>query len=267
MINYSLLKYPHLLLSMAAAVVLLSACGFPASHTADAQLTVFAASSLSDAFDALAVRFEEDHPNVEVVRHYASSSQLAAQLIEGARADLYASANELQMENVVAAGLVSGSPVNFVTNRLTVITPADNPVGISSPFDLGKPGISLVLSAPDTPIRVYSDQVIAMLGDADFQTAVYANLVSEEANVRQVAAKIALGEADAGIVYISDITPDVAVDILQIEIPDEFNLTAVYPIAVVESSRNPELAEQFLIFILSPTGQAILTDWGFGPVP
>jgi molybdate transport system substrate-binding protein len=260
-------RYRIYLLVVAIFALIFPGCTNRLEKSGPITLTVFAASSLSDAIEALAEGFQADHPDVEILRHYASSSQLAAQLIEGAQADIFASANEIQMDHVVSAGLVAGSPSNFANNWLTVIVPADNPAGIESPYDLAKPGISLVLAAPDTPIRVYSDQVIGMLGDESFQAAVYANLVSEEANVRQVAAKVALGEADAGIVYISDVTPDVANDILQISIPGIFNIIAVYPVASLDVGENVELANQFIGFMLSPEGQAILSEWGFGTVP
>jgi molybdate transport system substrate-binding protein len=171
------------------------------------------------------------------------------------------------MGNVAAAGLNAGDPAIFATNRLTIIVPADNPGEIASPGDLARPGLSLILAAPDVPIREYSDQVIALLGDADFQAAVYENLVSEETNVRQVVAKIALSEADAGIVYSSDVTPDTTSRIIQVEIPPEFNLTAAYPVAVLSESEVRALAEEFVAFILSPEGQSILAEWGFGPIP
>jgi molybdate transport system substrate-binding protein len=228
------------------------------------QLTIFAASSLSDAMDDLADAFEAANPGVTIRRHYASSSQLAAQLSEGVQADIYASANEIQMGHVVNAGLAAGEPLVFATNQLTIAVPIDNPAEITASVDLATPGVSLILAAPGVPIRVYSDRVIEMLGDSDFQAAVYQNLVSEEVNVRQVVAKIALGEADAGLVYTSDITPDLTDRVKQVVIPDEFNLTAKYPIARLVESENSLLAQAFIDFILRPNGQTILSEWGFG---
>lgn len=230
-------------------------------------LTVFAASSLADAMDQLADSFEFANPGVKILRHYASSTKLAAQLIEGVNADVFASANEIQMGRVIGANLASEEPLFFATNQLTLAVPAANPGEIKTPADLAKPGVSLVLAAPATPIRVYSDRVIEILGDAEFQAAVYRNLVSEEANVRQVVAKIALGEADAGFVYASDITSDVAGRLTQVLIPQEFNLIAAYPMVRLAESENPVLAQTFIDYILSPDGQAILAAWGFGPKP
>lgn len=194
----------------------------------------------------------------------ASSSELAIQLSEGAPADVFAPANQAQMQVAADAGRVAGEPAVFSTNRLTIIVPADNPAGVVSPADLAQPGLRLVLAAPGVPVRDYSDQSIALLGDAEFQAAVYANVVSEEPNVRQVATKVSLGEADAGIVYSSDVTPELAPQVLQILIPDEQNVLATYPIAVVQGAPGGDLAQQFVDFVLSPQGQAILQKWGFG---
>jgi molybdate transport system substrate-binding protein len=171
------------------------------------------------------------------------------------------------MQVVVEDDLIEGQPIAILTNKLTIIVPVDNPATIESLNDLANPGVRLVLAAPGVPVREYSDQSIAMMGDADFQVAVYTNVVSEEPNVRQVATKIALGEADAGIVYVSDITPDIADQVLQIEIPDEQNVIATYPIAVIKDSPNAEIAQEFVDFVLSAEGQAILAKWGFGPKP
>lgn len=231
------------------------------------EIVVLAASSLTNAFDEIAVAFEAEHPGVDVLNSYASSSDLAIQLVEGAPGDVFASANDKQMGVAATAGRISGEPVTFVTNRLTIIVPADNPAGIESFEDLAKPGVKLVLAAPGVPIRDYSDQSIALMGDADFQAAVYANLVSEEPNVRQVATKVSLGEADAGIVYTSDVTLDIADMVLKVAIPDAQNVLANYPIAVVEGAPAGSLAQQFVDFVLSAEGQAILQKWGFGPKP
>lgn len=252
------------LLSLFALAGLLTGCAAPAS-TGD--VVVFAASSLTNAFDEIATEFEADHAGVDVLPNYASSSDLATQLAEGAPADVLASASNSQMQVALEAGRISGDPAAFLTNRLAIIVPADNPADVQSSADLAKEGLSLILAAPGVPVRDYSDQSIALMGDADFQAAVYANLVSEEPNVRQVASKIALGEADAGIVYASDVTPDIAGQVLVIEIPDDQNVLAFYPIAVVEGAPSGALAQQFVDFVLSNEGQAILAKWGFGPKP
>jgi molybdate transport system substrate-binding protein len=242
----------------------LVACA-PQAASGDQQLTVFAASSLTEAFEELAAAFEAEHPGTEVLLNYGASSTLATQLVEGAPADVFASANQAQMQLVKDARLLPGEPFAFATNRLIIILPADNPAAIQTPADLAQPGLKLVLAAPGVPVREYSDLVIANLGDADYQAAVYANLVSEEENVRIVVAKVALGEADAGIVYASDVSP-VATDLLQIAIPEDATVVAAYPIAALANAPHPALAEAFVDFVLSVEGQAILQSWGFGSV-
>jgi molybdate transport system substrate-binding protein len=252
-----------ILSSLVLVALALTACA-PAQQ---GEVVVFAASSLTDAFNEIAVEFAADHPGVEVLPNYASSSDLATQLAEGAPADVFASANNTQMTVAADAGRIASEPATFLTNRLAIVVPADNPAGIESPADIAHEGVTLILAAPGVPIRDYSDQSIAKIGDADFQAAVYANLVSEEPNVRQVASKIALGEADAGIVYTSDVTPDIADQVLVIEIPDDQNVLASYPIAVVEGAPSGSLAQQFIDYVLGAEGQAILAKWGFGPKP
>ena len=199
--------------------------------------------------------------------NFGSSSTVATQLIEGASADVFASADQAQLQRVADAGLIAFPPEPFASNRLTVILPADNPGEIASAQDLSKLGISLVLAAPGVPVREYTDQALANLGAAEWQAAVYRNLVSEEENVRIVVTKVALGEADAGIVYTSDVTPEVASQLIQLAIPNEDNVVAVYPIAVMDAAPNADLAEEFVAFVLSARGQAILQKWGFGPSP
>jgi molybdate transport system substrate-binding protein len=233
---------------------------------------VFAAASLTDAFTEIGEVFESQNPGVTVLFSFAGSSDLATQLAEGAPADLFASANSRQMQNVVDAGRTAGEPVNFLTNSLVVIVPADNPAGIETLADLANEGIGFVSAAPDVPIREFTEQVLDKATadpeyGADFKEAVMANLVSEEANVRQLAAKVALGEADAGIVYKSDVTPDIAGQVRVIEIAEAVNVVAVYPIAVADDSAYPELAQAFIDFVLSDEGQDILNRWGFGPAP
>lgn len=238
--------------------------------TEEATLTIFAAASLTDAFTELGLLFEEKHPGVTVTFSFGSSSTLATQLVEGASADLFASANTTQMQNAVEAGRIAGEPVHFLTNSLVVITPADNPAGITTLADLANEGIAFVTALPGVPIRDFTDQVLANAAadptyGADFQELVMANVVSEEDNVRQLAAKVALGEADAGIVYNSDVTPDIADQVQVIEIPEALNVIAVYPIAPTNDSPNPALTQAFIDLILSDEGQTILEKWGFGP--
>lgn len=258
-----IMRAKWLLLTGAALCLMACASGSAGAET----LTVFAAASLTDAFSEVAEAFAAENADVQIVFNFAGSSQLATQLNEGVTADVFASANATQMEAVVDAGRVAaGTEVLFVSNQLAVIVPADNPANINSLEDLAKPDVQLILAVKGVPVRDYTDEIVAGMS-ADFQTQFNGNLVSEEDNVRQVVAKVALGEADAGIVYTSDITPDIAKQVQQIAIPADQNVIAAYPIAPITDSSHPEMAQRFIDFVLSEAGQNILTRWGFGPAP
>lgn len=232
-------------------------------------LTVFAASSLGDAFTEIGAVFQADNPEVTISFNFAGSSALATQLVEGgAPADVFASANQKQMDVANDGGRIGSEPVTFARNRLVLIVPADNPAQIASLEDLAKPGVKLVVAAPAVPVRDYTDAMLEKLAaDPDYgesyRQTVRANIVSEEDNVRQVAAKVALGEADAGVVYASDVTPDIARNVVPLAIRDEVNTIATYPIAITNDSANPELAQAFVDYVLSDDGQAVLEKWGF----
>lgn len=234
-------------------------------------LTVFAAASLTDAFEAIGEVFEAENPGVNVIFSFAGSSDLAAQISEGAPADVFASANVRQMENAVASGRIDGEPQIFAYNRLVLITPADNPARIFSVRGLASPGVQWVIASPGVPIRDYTETLFERLAaDArfgeDFRTAAFANIVSEEQNVRQVVAKVALGEADAGIVYFSDVTPDLNSQLRAFPIADRLNTRASYPIAALSDSPNREAAQAFVAFVISEAGQSVLERWNFIPV-
>ncbi len=236
------------------------------SNSNQNELVVFAAASLTDAMTEMAESFEKQNPNTELLLNFASSSQLAAQLREGVSADVFASANENQMQLAIVHERIDPADVQvFVANKLTVIVPKGNPARIAALEDLGNPGVTLLLAVEGVPVREYADQIFSTLADS-LQTKIYANLVSEESTVRQVATKIALGEADAGIVYASDITPGIADRVEQVEIPASMNVMADYPIAVIEDSQQKAVANNFIEFVLSESGQAILLKWGFTPV-
>jgi molybdate transport system substrate-binding protein len=241
-----------------------------AAPALEGELTVFAAASLTDAFAAMQARLEDTHPDLAITFNFGSSAQLATQLAEGAGGEVFASANLAQMTVAQEAGVIAGAPVTFVFNRLVIIVPADNPAGISEPGDLASEGVKLVTTPEEVPIGQYTRAMLdTMSADpahgADFRARVEANIVSLEENVRAVVTKVQLGEADAGVVYLSDVTPDVAADLAVIEVPEEFNVIAEYPIAAVEGG-NAELARAFIDFVLSADGQAILEAWGFTPV-
>ena len=230
-------------------------------------LTIYAATSLTDAIEAMRDAFVETNPEVEILLNFASSSTLAAQLMEGAPADIFASANEKQMELVVDNGRIdeNGAQI-FAHNQLVLIVPADNPAAIQTMQDLTNERILLVLAAEGTPIRAYTNAMLASYNaefDEGFNERVMLNLVSEESNVRQVVTRVALGEADAGIVYQSDVIGDVADRLITIPIDDRHNQLASYPIAVLSDTPDAPLAAEFISFVHSEEAQRILADNGF----
>lgn len=245
--------------------LILGACG---SSDTPQTLTVYAAASLTDAFAEIARAFEAENPGVRVILNFGGSQNLRTQIEQGAPADVFASANVKEMDALVAQGFVAvEAPQAFLANRLVVILPKDNPAGIKSLEDLGKPGLKLVLAAEEVPAGRYARQILenlnALYGDG-YADRVLANIVSNEDNIRQAVTKIQLGEADASIVYLSDAVA--APELLRITIPAEVNVTAEYPIAPLVESANPELADAFIAYVLSPAGQASLEKWGFTPV-
>lgn len=234
-------------------------------------LNVFAAASLKDAFTAIGNSFHTAHPNVSVTFNFAGSDALAQQITQGgAPADVYASANTAQMNVVVKGGDINGARVKvFTHNRIVVIFPKNNPAHIQTLQDLAKPGLKLVLAAPAVPAGQYARAFLTLAGkDASFpagyQAAVLKNVVSSEADVKSVLAKVALGEADAGIVYTTDAATR-ASDLGTLAIPDNLNTIAVYPIGVVKGSKQAATAQQFVDAVLAPDGQAALTRFGFLP--
>jgi molybdate transport system substrate-binding protein len=176
------------------------------------------------------------------------------------------------METASASGrIITGTAQTFVNNRLVVIYPKDNPAGLVQLQDLGKSGLKLVLAAKEVPVGQYAldflDQAVKeQTFDTAFKEAVLKNVVSYENDVKAVLMKVVLGEADAGIVYTSDISGDNAAKVGQIEIPEALNVMAAYPIAVTQDSSNPDLAQAFVDYVLSPAGQASLAKYGFIPI-
>ena len=223
-------------------------------------ITVFAASSLTEAFNEMAQTFEAANPGATVDLNFAGSSTLSTQILQGAPADVFASADEKQM-GAVAEEIV-GTPQRFAGNSLVMVTPEGS--SLQTPEDLVRPGTLLVLAGPDVPAGRYALEVLenlnALYGDG-FSAQVLKNLVSEETNVRQVSAKVALGEADAAVVYATDAA--VTEGIHTVEISEAYNVEAAYSIVVVKGSAQRELAERFLEFVLSDEGRAILARYGF----
>jgi len=229
-------------------------------------LRVFAASSLTEAFTSIAQEFEAENHGIGIDLDFGGSQRLRSQIEFGAQADIFASADNMQMDMLVVEDLVSGMPVDFAANELVVITIANGPVNKLG--DLAKPGVRVVLAQPSVPVGAYSRHVLANLASnglgIQFESQVLGNLVSEEANVRFVSQKVALGEVDAGIVYQTDVATTRKIGAINtIPIPEAFNIKARYPIAVLKTARDTELTQSFVRFVLSETGQNLLADQGF----
>ncbi len=253
--------------------LLLAGCASPhaAGDSADSPrtLVVFAASSLTQAFEQLGTTFEAQHPGVKVTFDFGGSQALVTQIEQGAPADVMVSADAKQMDALIAGGYVSQARSQpFVTNRLVVILPASNPAYITKLQDLSRPNLKLVLAASDVPVGSYSRRSLAnmdMVFGSGFSAAVLANVVSNEDNVKQVVAKVQLGEADAGIVYTSDAVA--APQLKTIEIPPSINIVAKYAIAPLSASHQLDVAQAFVDYVRSQEAQAVLAKWGFGPLP
>jgi molybdate transport system substrate-binding protein len=247
-----------------AALLAVSVLALPACSRSDAKpVTVFAASSLTEAFVDLEREFEADHPGVDVVVSTAGSQALRLQLEQGAEADVFASANAEHIEALHEAGIAE-APVAFTTNTLVVAVPSDNPAKLTAFADLPA-AQKIVLGGDTVPVGKYTNELLdradAKLG-GDFERRVLDRVVSREANVRLLVAKVELGEADAAIVYRSDITA--ARDVESIPIPDELAPAVEYFVAPLARSRAPELARALTDHLASDRGQATLARHGFG---
>ena len=250
----------------------LAACGGSTSTgtstPAPVKLTVFAAASLQGAFTDIGKAYSVAHPNVTVTFNFAGSDALATQITQGAPADVFASANAAQMNVVVTGGEVDGSVVKtFAHNRLVVIYPTANPANIQSLADLAKPGVKVDLAAKTVPVGQYALTFLdAAAADssygASYKTNVLKNVVSYETDVKSVLSKVALGEADAGIVYTTDAATETG-KVGTVAIPDTLNTIALYPIGVVKASKQAATAQDFLHYVVTSDGQATLARYGF----
>ena len=273
--------FKKLCLFTLVATILLGACmpigtfqlasGLPVGG-AKRTLTVFAAASLTEAFNELAARFEAENRDVDVLLNFAGSQQLAQQIVEGAPVDVFASANHKQMEIAARSSRIATNSVHiFANNRLVVIFPKDNPAGLSSLADLAKPGLKLGLAAQAVPVGQYSLEFLESAStDANFgpeyKGEVLANVVTYEQTVKAVLSKVVLGEVDAGIVYVSDTWGPASSKLGRLAIPDALNPLASYTITTLNDSSQEDLANSFVAFVLSPQGQEILAKNGLMPV-
>ena len=260
----------RLIASSALALVVLVSAVACAGGGARADLTVFAAASLGEAFRAVGDAFVERNPGVRVGFNFAGSQTLSTQLSHGAAADVFAAADWRQMAAVQKAGLLGSAPVYFANNRLAVAVPAGAD-GVRALADLARPGVRLAVADAAVPAGIYARNALDLLaGDeaypADFVAVVLSNVATNETSVRGVVQKVALGEVDAGIIYETDAAAAQYADALRvIAIPLQFNPAAEYPIATLAAAPRPELARAFIELVQGDVGQAILREHGFAP--
>ncbi len=251
-----------------AALVLSMSAGFAQSPD---ELIVFTAASLTGAFGEIGEIYENE-TGIHVAFNFDGSQALRTQLENGAYADLFASANTKQMNAVRESRLMNNSSVAiFTRNKLSLIIPKDNPAKITNLSDLARPGVKIVMGTKDVPVGDYALQIIAKLGNdsaygPDYETEVLANVISQETNVNYVVTKVALGEADAGFAYVSDVTQDMISKIDKIVIPDEYNIIAEYPLGMLMESKYPAESQRFMDLVMSDEGRAVLEKYGFDPV-
>jgi molybdate transport system substrate-binding protein len=248
----------------AGAVLALAACGStgtaaPAGSAAPEarDLTVFAAASLTGAFTALGERFEAEHPGVTVKLNFGGSSDLAQQVVSGAPADVFAAASDATMKTVTDAGAAAGAPAVFATNVLQIATAPGNPKGIGAFADLARPDLKVVVCAPQVPCGAAADRI-------EKATGVTLAPVSEEADVKSTLGKVTSGDADAGLVYVTDVAAARG-QVQGVDFPEAAQATTNYPIAVVEDAPQAQLAQEFADLVTGEAGQSALRAAGFGP--
>ena len=253
---------------MLAALLLAASAGY-AQETKE--LTVFTAASLTGAFGEIGQMYKNE-TNISVAFNFDGSQALRTQMENGAYADVFASANQKQMKAVESDALMNNSSVViFTKNKLSLIVPKGNPAKIINLSDLAKPGLKIVMGTKDVPVGDYALQIISKLGNdsaygPDYKTKVMANVISQETNVNYVVTKVALGEADVGFAYVSDITKNLTSKVDKIDIPDEYNVIAQYPMGVLLESKYPLQSREFISLVMSDKGKAVLEKYGFAPV-
>lgn len=268
------------LLLFLPGLLLFAACGSPSTATSSnsntpttsssVTLNIFAAASLTKAFNAIETAYHQSHSNISFKPVYDSSATLEQQIASGAPADIFASADTANMQKATQAGLANTSQI-FARNRLVVILPASNPAHITSLKDLARSGVKVVLAAATVPVGKYARQALDNMAKSSdygpsYEAAVLKNVVSNEANDAAIVQKVQVGEADAGIVYVSDINSSTAASFTSVTIPDNFNVIAEYPIATIKASPHVSEDQAFIQFVLSPSGQGILKQFNFIPV-
>lgn len=238
----------------AAATLLCGGCSSSQPAAGD-EITVFAAASLKSTFTDLGTLFEKDNPGTTVRFNFAGSSDLVAQLTQGAPADVFASADTANMTKAVDGGLVSGDPVAFASNTLTIVTPPGNPSDIATFADLARPGVQVVICAPQVPCGAATDKI-------ETATGVALTPVSEESSVTDVLGKITSGQADAGLVYVTD-AANAGDKVTAIAFPESRRAVNQYPIAVLNQARSRPAAQRFVDLVTGPRGRDVLGAAGF----
>lgn len=222
-------------------------------------LVVFAAASLKKTFTAIGAQFEKSHPGATVSFDFAGSSDLVSQLQQGAPADVFASADTANMAKATGDSLTSAAPVNFASNTLEIAVPPGNPAHITGFADLAKPGLKLVICAPAVPCGSAAAKVAKAAG-------IHLKPVSEEQSVTDVLGKVSAGEADAGLVYVTDVKGDKGA-VQGIPFPLSSAAVNIYPIAPLKTSKNAALAQAFVEAVTGTPGQGILAAAGFAKAP
>lgn len=249
------------LLSVAAAF--LTACGSsgatastsPSPTPLSGPISALAAASLTDSFNALGTAFKAANPAVTVKFSFAGTPTLVTQIEQGAPADVFASADTANMDKLKGDGFTTGTSQVFARNKLTIVVAPGNPKGISGLADLAKPGVIYITEGPMVPAGKYALQALAMAG-------VKVTPKSLETDVKSVVSKIELGEADAGIVYTTDVKA-AGSKVQGVPIPDAYNVIATYPIVAVKAGTNSAVANAFIAYVLSAAGQSTLQSFGF----
>jgi molybdate transport system substrate-binding protein len=247
---------------LATAVLLAAApgCGSDRksgpSVPAEETIVVFAAASLTKSFTEIGDQFSKDNPGVAVEFSFAGSADLLTQLTQGAHADVFASADTKNMDKAAKAGLLAGDPVTFASNTLTIAVAPGNPKEITGFGDLSRPGLDVVVCAPQVPCGSAAQKL-------ETDTGLTLNPVSEESSVTDVLNKVSSGQADAGLVYVTD-SAAAGAKVTAVRFPEAAGAVNTYPIATLEQAGNPALARKFVDLVTGSDGQQILAGAGFG---
>jgi molybdate transport system substrate-binding protein len=244
---------------LAAALVLatvLAGCGSSTASSTSTTLTVFAAASLQKTFTTLGRSFEQQHPGTKVTFSFAGSSDLVTQLSQGAPADVFAAADTANMQKVTDAKLAAAAPVNFATNTLTIVVPPANPARVTTFADLAKPDTKVVVCAPQVPCGSAAKKI-------ESSTGTVLKPVSEESSVTDVLGKVTSGEADAGLVYVTD-AKGAGSAVQAVPFPESTTAVNTDPIVALRNAKQPALAQQFADFVTGPSRRQVLRDAGFG---